>query len=346
MLHCLIAFVVVAMLSSCGDSDVISLNVYLGTRSISKVPFVIAEDQGLFRKHGLDVDLRMPEPKYEGGRKTHDDGLAGQVWRKIWVALGVSEEWREDVYVDGLTPNIVKKIDYADFPHRVAVAATDCVLRAHIVSTSDIGSLEELKGKRLGISARRDTTTGFGALVLAQRMGWDPVHDISIKYDGRDIEALAEGHVDAIVASEMRFAVAIKRGLNILVDTRDWNVAVAGNSVLVERDWLDNSTNHEAILRLLRATSEALAIFHSDKELTIEILQEWHGIDDREIAEIAYDRGQWMPRKPYPCYEGIENTLEMYDSNEMRKFSKEDFYDDRFIKELDASGFIDQLYTN
>ena len=339
-----IAVIAITAFSSCGGNDEIPVKIYLGTRSISKLPFVIAEDQGLFKKHGLDVDLRMPDPNFEGGRTTHDSGLRGQVWRRIWVTLGLRDEWKEDVFVDGLTPNIVKRVDYAGFPHRVAVAATDCVLRAHIVSTSAIETIEELKGRRIGISARRDTTTGFGALVLARRMGWDPIHDVSIKYNGRDVEALEEGQVDAIVASEIRYAVAVKKGLRILADTRDWNVAIAGNSVMVDRSWLANSENHEAIRRLLRATTEAMAIFHNDRELAIQVLQKWHGIDDRDIAEIAYDRGQWMPRKPYPCYEGIKNTFSMYDSSEMRKFAPEDFYDDRYIKELDESGFIDQLY--
>ena len=334
----------ITTLGSCSGTDRIPLNVYLGTRSISKLPFVIAEDQGLFKKHGLDVDLRMPDPNFEGGRTTHDSGLRGQVWRRIWVKLGLRDEWTEDVHVDGLTPSIVKRIDYAGFPHRVAVAATDCVLRAHIVSTSAIESIEDLRGKRIGISARRDTTTGFGALVLAQRMGWDPIQDVSIKYNGRDVEALEAGRVDAIVASEIRYAVAVKKGLRVLADTRDWNFAIAGNSVMVDRSWLAVRENHEAIRRLVRATTEALAIFHNDRELAISILQKWHGIDDREIAEIAYERGQWMPRKPFPCYEGIRNTFSMYDSSEMRKFVPEDFYDDRFIKELDESGFIDQLY--
>ncbi len=51
-----------------------------------------------------------------------------------------------------------------------------------------------------------------------------------------------------------------------------------------------------------------------------------------------------MPKKPYPCYEGIDNTFEMYDSYELRKFKPTDFYDDTYIRELDESGFIDGLY--
>lgn len=89
---------------------------------------------------------------------------------------------------------------------------------------------------------------------------------------------------------------------------------------------------------------EGLALFHQDRELALRVMAKWNGITDTETAAHAYERGQWMPRKPYPCYEGIDNTFEMYDSNEMRKYKPTDFYDDSLIRELDQSDFIDSFY--
>jgi hypothetical protein len=64
------------------------------------------------------------------------------------------------------------------------------------------------------------------------------------------------------------------------------------------------------------------------------------------MAEVVYAGGAAMPRKPYPCVEGITKTMELFDSNEMRKYKPEDFYDDSMLREIDASGFIDGLYAN
>jgi len=36
--------------------------------------------------------------------------------------------------------------------------------------------------------------------------------------------------------------------------------------------------------------------------------------------------------------------MEIYDSNEMRRYTPEDFYDDSLMRELDESGFLDRLY--
>jgi hypothetical protein len=66
---------------------------------------------------------------------------------------------------------------------------------------------------------------------------------------------------------------------------------------------------------------------------------------DRGMAEVVYAGGAAMPRKPYPCVEGIKKTMELFDSNEMRKYKPEDFYHDTLLREIDASGFIDALYA-
>ena len=102
--------------------------------------------------------------------------------------------------------------------------------------------------------------------------------------------------------------------------------------------------NREAARRFLRATVEAIALFHQDRELALRVLAEWNGIEDRAFAELVYSRGAWFQRVPYPCYEGIEKTMELYDSNAMRRYVPEDFYDDTLIRELAESGFIDSLY--
>ena len=324
---------------ACGQGDVISLNVRLGSRSVSKLPFVIAEDQGLYEKYGLDVELRMPPPDFEGGRATRP-GLLTRIVDRIR-----RRTWKPDIIVDGATPQMVNMATNARAPRQIFLAATDCVVRAHIIARKGIESVEDLKGKRLGISGGTHTTTGYVALLLAARMGWDPVQDISIMRNGRDVQALREGRVDAIVASERRYAEALQEGYPVLLDTRTWGaVPIAGNSVKVEPAWLASDTNREAARRFLQATVEGVALFHEDRALALTVLRKWHGMTDW-MAETVYEEGRSIPRKPYPCYEGIERTIELYDSNEMRKHAPDYYYDDTLMRELDESGFIDSLYA-
>ncbi len=282
-------------------------------------------DQGLYEKHGLDVRFEDARPGLPGG----------QAGRRRWTVAqapgpaGASEA-PYDIKVDGWTPYMVRKTIEAREPPLIALASTDCVVRTHIIARPEIHSLEELKGKRIGVSYLR-ATTGFAALLLAERMGWDPVQDISIMLNGRDVAALRTGVVDAIVAAERAYADLKDEDYSILVETKEWNEPIAGNSVLVLEPWLEDPANRDAARRFLMATTEAIALFHQDRELALDVLARWNGVTDRDYGETMYDRGRWIPREPLPRYDGIVRTMELYDSNEMRRFAAEDFHDDSLM---------------
>ena len=338
---CLLALF--ATSGSCSDRDLIPMQVTL-SRSVSKLPFVIALDQGLYEKYGLRVEVRMEEPAFEGGISMPSDSITARIWRRLRLVSGQQASWSPNIRVSGANAAIVRNATRATEPHWVSVAATDCVVRQHIVAKDGIERLEDLKGKRLGVSSI-GANTDFVALLLAERMGWDPVQDLSIMQGGNDMDDLRDGRVDALVVSERLYAAASQEGFPVLVDTSTWGEPMAGNSVMVTPEWLSDPRNREAARRFLQATTEGIALFHQDRELVLKILEKWHGITDRTYAEKIYDGGRWIPRKPYPCYDGIIKALERYDSNEMRRYSPEDFYDDSLIRELDESGFIDSLYV-
>ncbi len=331
----LVWFLVGTSLVACAEEDRIPLRVELGTRGLSKLPFVIAYDQGLYKKHGLDVELFMPPPEFDGGMEAR---------RGLLTRHGLRKAKPVDIVVDGATPMMVDTTTNVRAPRQILLASTDCVVRSHIIGRKGLETLEELKGKRLGISGHIRTTTSFVALLLAQRMGWNPIRDISLMRNGWKLDSLRSGKVDAIVANERTFAAAGKEGFPILADTRTWNEAIAGNSVQVEPEWLDDGRNREAARRFLKASIEGIAVFHNRPEIALDVLARWHGIVDRQAAQAVYARGETFPIKPYPCYEGIRKTMELYDSNEMRHYEAEDFYDDSILRELDESGFIDGLY--
>ncbi len=325
---------------SCTDRDSLPLILLVGDPSVSRLPYVIAYDQGLYEKHGLKLELRIREPGPGGEIIRHTDFVT-----KILRSLGIVDVPAHDIMTNGLGPVFVQTTqNIRGSPYRVAIASTDCVLRAHIIGRKGITSLEQLKGGRLGVSSL-GATSGTHALLLAQRMGWDPVDDISIMAGPiDDISLLMNNTLDAIVGYENAYADALREGLPILADTREWNEVLAGNSARIRSGWLNNSTNREAARRFLRATVEGIALLHQRPEIAMQVMEDWYGFEDREYARNFYARGAWIPRKPYPCYEGLQRTAELYDSNAMRQRRPENFFNDSLIRELDNSGFIDDLY--
>ena len=320
-------------LLSCGPRETQKVIVRLPALSISKVPFVIAYDQGLYAKYGLDVEIWMPP----FGK--HTEEVYASPLTRLWRMTGIGVPKRPDIFVDGATPMMVRLAQENGVRRRVAIGGTDCVVRAHIIGRKGIASLDELKGKRIGVSASY-TTAGFKALLLAQRMGWDPVKDISIMGGVSDIEPLLDGSVDAVVGYEEAYAHALKAGLPILADTSTWHEYISGNSINVEPDWLKDPAHREIARRFLKATAEATALYHGQPELALQVMEKWYGTGDREFLETLYARGAWLPNKPYPCYEGYAKTMELFDSNEMRRYKPTDFYDDSLMREIDAEGFF------
>ena len=305
--------------------------------SISKLPMVLAMEHGLYAKHGLAVEMWIRPP----GSETI--GVYADPLTTLWRMTGINTPKAAEITVDGATPQMVRWTQSVGQSRRVAIGGTDCVVRAQIIGRKGLTSLDELKGKRLGVSVPH-ATSGFHALLFAQRMGWDPVQDISIMSGADDIEALLDGTVDAIIGYEEDYAAAKTAGLPILADTSEWGEFIAGNSISVDPKWLEDPAHREAARRFLKATAEATALFFQEPELAKETIQEWYGTDDKDFIDAIYARGAWLPRKPYPCYEGYVKTMELYDSNEMRRNKPTDFYDDSLMREIDESGFIDALY--
>ena len=324
-------------LRSLSPGDALPLRVELGSRAVSKLPFLIAADQRLYEKYGLDIDLRMPASEFEGGRG--DPSLFRRISNRLRPG-----RWRADVFLNGATPEVVGLVNNLDHPRFTLLASTDCTMRSHVVAQHGIQSLEELKGKRIGVTGLMHNITGMVALELADRMGWDPQHDISIILNGADPESLREGSVDAIIARERDYAAVQEDGCPLLLDTRTWgDLPIGGNSVRVSAEWLEDDAHREAMRRFLMALVEGVALFHEDRELALDVIQRWNGAP-RWYAEIMYDQAA-IPRVPYPCYEGIRRTMEVFDSHAMRGYSPEDFYDDTILRELEESGAVDSVYT-
>jgi NitT/TauT family transport system substrate-binding protein len=239
--------------SSWTDDETIRVIVSVPNLSISKLPFIIALDQGLYAKHGLRAEIRVPTPDSEGRALSY-----GNFWGRVRTRLGIGEYGRSDITIDGGSPTIVRVSQSGPAARQIIIGATDCVLRAHIVARRGVASIEELKGGRIGMSSL-GSTAGFHALRLAKRMGWDPVQDVSLLSGFEGIGALLDGTIDALVAYEFEFADAKREGLPVLLDTREWDEPLAGNSIKVAPGWLDDPRHREAARRFLRATAEGIA---------------------------------------------------------------------------------------
>jgi len=110
--------------------------------------------------------------------------------------------------------------------------------------------------------------------------------------------------------------------------------------------------NHEAKIRLLiRGFVDAIHFFITRKQETLEILKEHaspilHLQSDEEVETLYEEWAHSLERKPYPAIEAIANVfrLAVRRNPEIASFNPLALWDSHYVRELDDSSYIDQLY--
>jgi NitT/TauT family transport system substrate-binding protein len=315
-----------------GADRPIPVDVALGDVSLNKVPFLIAADAGIYAKNGLDVHQFITPAAAEVARHSGVIVPAGYVKADIATA---------PIDIGGGTPMIYRVANSPNAIHRVLLATTENTIRDHVIAAPGVASVADLKGKRLGYSVP-GAVTHLGALAWISKMGWVEGRDITLIGSGNALNPLKEGKEDALLGSAMLIAMAPEMKLKDLIDLSQYNIPVAGSSILAEKNWL--ATNRDPAARFVKSAIEAIALTRTNKAVFAAALARWFNITDKTTQDRMYEFAAALPAKPYPAVAGIRNTMAIYDSPRMRRYRAEDFYDASFVSELDRSGAIDQLY--
>jgi NitT/TauT family transport system substrate-binding protein len=317
-----------------GSNGRARLRVSLGDVSINKVPYIVAKEEGIFEKHGLDVVAFITD-------RAADVVTASGM--KVPEEFAPHNPGPYDIAISGGSPTMVARTTDVREMERIILATTDDTVRWHVYARPGITRLEQLKGKRLGVSGY-GSCSGFLARLIAQRMKWNPEQDLSIMYGSLGIKWLQDGGVDAVVLDETAHAYAASIGLKPIADLREWNEKIACSGVVARKPWLAKAENRELAKRFLMATVEAIAMMKKDPQVAHKAMTKWFGITNPQIRQLMLEGGKEMRSKPYPSVAGIKKVMEIFDYHEMRRYKLEEFYDDTLMREIDKSGFIDALY--
>jgi ABC-type nitrate/sulfonate/bicarbonate transport system substrate-binding protein len=309
----------------------LTLSVELGDVSLTKLPFVMAAEAGIYKRNGLEVRQYITPTAAELIRRS-----SGLVVPNDFVGTGVG-----DINIGGGSPTIVRMTSDARAPQRIVLATNDPIARFHIISRTDITRPEDLKGKRIGFSSV-GALSHYALVLFAERMGWDYRRDLSLLASGTGTDLIKRDRVDAFAADEIAIGEAVHQGFRDLIDLGQYGFPMPGSGVNVLKEWLPK--NREAAARFVKSTVDALALMKTEKQAVLAAMGKWYGITDREKQEHVYAQAVQLPSKPYPAVEGIKKMMQVYDYREMRIHKPEDFYDASFVEALDKSGYIDGLY--
>jgi ABC-type nitrate/sulfonate/bicarbonate transport system substrate-binding protein len=142
--------------------------------------------------------------------------------------------------------------------------------------------------------------------------------------------------------------LAEKRGLAVVADVAKMGLVFQHTGAVTTKKFIREQP--EIVRRYVKSHVEAVHKMWTDKEATIRALSRFMGSGlDREILEKSRENvltEAMYPKKQYPSLEGLKTVLdELAERDPRAKSAKpEQFVDAGFIRELDQSGFIDNLY--
>lgn len=224
------------------------------------------------------------------------------------------------------------------------ISQNDFVVRPEIKTPSD------LHGKRVGVTSIGGTGWMSAMLVLEQ-LGLVPEQDqISLAAfgDQRVIsQALESGAIQGAAIAGV-FSRRLKRaGYHFLGEPQ--KLPLVGTGVVVTTTYL---SAHRGVVRdALKALMEghAFLLNPANKSAVLEIIKKNLGIKDPTVAEDGFeDYVSRVDRKPYVSVDGLRNIQRFMKvrNPKIGDVKLDKLIDDSILRELDKSGFINQIYSD
>jgi ABC-type nitrate/sulfonate/bicarbonate transport system substrate-binding protein len=214
-----------------------------------------------------------------------------------------------------------------------------------VVVVPEIRDARDLRGKILGVGSLASSPENLARRWLKQT-GIE--RDVKILPTGGYIESLAameRRQIHAAVLDPPRAYIGRKKlGFRTLVNLAEQFKYLTTATITTAANIRKNG---ELILRFTKAYVEGIHRVKTDKEFAVSVLGKSLRTSDKDALEETYRVFSGLiERVPYPAPEGIESILEELrgQTTKAKNFRPEDFVDLRFVRELEQSGFINNLY--
>jgi ABC-type nitrate/sulfonate/bicarbonate transport system substrate-binding protein len=299
------------------------INASYGAISGSMSPIWVAKEARLFEKQGLDLNLVY----IPGGSRSIMSLLGGSVQYVNHSGMPALEAYQRGADT-ALIASSMNRLEHA------------------IVVQKNINSVEQLRGKVLGISALASLTDilmreGLRLNGLSEKdVTILPLGDESARLTG-----LQTGRVQGVIISGIQRLTATKMGFKPLIDFAKLPIEVSGSSILVRRAYAVK--NPETTLKFLKAWIEGVYVLKSNKEFSIGVLRKYVATQDAGVLNAIYalnkEQLSTMPTPYARVAKSMFNLLSRTNPEIPSAANPEGFAEPRFINELESSGFFEEM---
>ena len=282
----------------------------------------MAQQEGLFKKNGLDVEL-VHIPSSSRGIQTI---LAGE------IAFSFMDGANE-VQADIKGANIA-----------LVAGATNRQVFS-LMARPEIKKIGDLRGKKIGIT-RIGSSTHTSALFALGTAGLKPsdYQILPLMEVPNILTALMAGQVDAGVVSPPTNSRARKAGLNELMNLAKEGPEYVSVGVGTSRSYI--SANEDIVRRVVRSYAEGVYLFKTNKAMALKMIQNQLKVKDVDIQEDTYNQfRQYLEYPPYVSRKAMEAVIaDVAEKEPAAKSAKpDDFIDMRFVAALEKDGFFKQF---
>jgi ABC-type nitrate/sulfonate/bicarbonate transport system substrate-binding protein len=284
----------------------------------------IAQELGLFRKHGLDVNL-----SYTAG--------AAQVIQTMMAG-------ENQIATAGGSGVVDANFGGADL---VAVAGMVNMPAFYIVVQPEIKSIQELRGKPVGIT-RFGSSTDFTMRYILRKAGLEPDKDVPLLQLGGQPELAAGIETRRIFAAPMTppaLQKTLKAGARIEIAPKTIGLSFPHVGIVVRKQFL--GARRQTVKNFIAGYAEGVATLHKDKEGSKKAIGKFLHSDDGEILEASWQFGiDVIERIPNldPAMFRLVLEERARTRPEAAKAKPEQFYDDSLVRELEREGFFKKIY--
>ena len=279
----------------------------------------MAKQEGLFKKHGLDVELlHIPSSS-----RAIQAILAGE------IAIS---------FMDGSN---AAQANLKGANLALVAGATNRMVFS-LMAKPEIRLVSDLRGKKIGIT-RIGSSTHTSALFALSQAGLKPsdYQILPLVEVPNILTALAAGQIDAGVVSPPTNSRARKAGFRELVNLAKEGPEYVSVAVGTSRSYMN--ANEDIVRRVVRSYAEGVYLFKSNKAAALKMIESQLRVKDIDIQEDTYNQfRQYLEYPPYVTRKAMEAVLvELGDKDLATRAAKpDDFIDMRFIVELEKEGFF------
>jgi ABC-type nitrate/sulfonate/bicarbonate transport system substrate-binding protein len=233
----------------------------------------------------------------------------------------------------------------------VYLASTIDSMVASIHSLPTITKIEDLKGKKIGVTRFGAITDFFGRFALKTK-GLVADRDVGIVQTNdlpNTLTLLKTGAIQAGVMVAPVTAQARKMGFPELVDMTKIGGSFPFNGVVTTHEYLKTKEGRDVAQRFLKAYVEGISVALKNREFTLKVIGEYTRTTEAELLEETYQLNvaKAFLKAPYPSVDGFKVILDFVAETREPKAKAIDpksLIDASFVKQLYYSGFIKSLY--